>query len=408
MNIRNLTRLAISTTLVIMMAISFSSSLAADPVVVSGGADNDYESWIEKLNDGRLMVVFDRNPDWASGELFVTFSDDEGVSWTDPRLIISAAGDQATLSFVQYPTDTLRLWYASNETGSYGIHSARSIDGVNWTTEGKLDLGWGSTTHYDPTVVLEADGSLTMSYVVSGSGVFLAHHPVGGTWDTDRTQVDASGFRARVMKHSNGRYLYAYHKRTGGSYDYDVFVTTSTDRVNWSTPLRITTNLNSHDPFAGEATDGAYLLYYAKYQAPAYNLHRRKSYDALTWEPEESITMDAVNNTQPHFVMVGDQINLVWAHAVDDPDDHDVYFERSTYVYSCCDLRGDINHDGIAPDIADLIYLVTFMFQEGPEPPCMEETDVDGNLSETPDIADLIYLVTFMFQEGPALLPCTP
>jgi hypothetical protein len=58
------------------------------------------------------------------------------------------------------------------------------------------------------------------------------------------------------------------------------------------------------------------------------------------------------------------------------------------------------------PDIADLIYLVTYMFQEGPEPVCMDAADVNGNGTETPDIADLIYLVTFMFQDGPAPVAC--
>ncbi len=85
----------------------------------------------------------------------------------------------------------------------------------------------------------------------------------------------------------------------------------------------------------------------------------------------------------------------------------------------CCQSRGDINHDGQEqPDIADLIYMVTYMFQEGPEPPCDEprspecpehyfaETDVNGDGSCSPDIADLIYLVTYMFQEGPPLVPC--
>ena len=29
-----------------------------------------------------------------------------------------------------------------------------------------------------------------------------------------------------------------------------------------------------------------------------------------------------------------------------------------------------------------------------------------ANLTEVPDIADLVYLVTYMFQNGPALVPC--
>lgn len=76
----------------------------------------------------------------------------------------------------------------------------------------------------------------------------------------------------------------------------------------------------------------------------------------------------------------------------------------------CCEIRADINHDGSGPDIADLVYLVNYMFNGGQEPPCSEdgyfaEADVDGNMSG-PDIADLVYLVNYMFNGGPPPVPC--
>jgi hypothetical protein len=96
-----------------------------------------------------------------------------------------------------------------------------------------------------------------------------------------------------------------------------------------------------------------------------------------------------------------------------------VYCSADPCPISCCDIRGDINHDGTTePDIVDLIYLVRYMFQGGPLPLCDEpyspecpehyfpETDVNNDGSCAPDITDLIYLVTYMFQDGPALIPC--
>ena len=303
--------------------------VTATPTVVSGGQDNDYESWIERLQDGRLMIIFARNPDWASGDLFVTFSSDDGVSWTEEAAIISEPGDQATLSFTQFDDGLLQLWYASNESGLYRIYSATSLHGSDWTQEGEIDLGWSDQPqYYDPTVVREPDGSLTMSYIVSGDGVYVAHQPAGGTWDTDRNQVNSSGYRARIMQHSENGYLCSYHRRTGGQYEYDVFVRQSDDLVDWSDEVRLTTNQNSHDPFAGQMPDGSYMVYYAKHTAPAYNLWRRHSIDGVTWEPEEQITTDNSNNTQPHFFTDSSNLMLVWAHAVSYPNNHDVYFER--------------------------------------------------------------------------------
>jgi hypothetical protein len=71
----------------------------------------------------------------------------------------------------------------------------------------------------------------------------------------------------------------------------------------------------------------------------------------------------------------------------------------------CCQHRGDINHSGSGPDISDLVFLVTYMFQGGVEPPCLDEADINGS-GGGPDITDLVYLVTYMFQSGPAPVPC--
>lgn len=80
---------------------------------------------------------------------------------------------------------------------------------------------------------------------------------------------------------------------------------------------------------------------------------------------------------------------------------------------SCCNLRADINHDGTGPDISDLVYMVSYMFSGGPQPPCEDppgsgyfaEADVNGDMTG-PDISDLVYLVTYMFSGGPAPVAC--
>lgn len=63
-------------------------------------------------------------------------------------------------------------------------------------------------------------------------------------------------------------------------------------------------------------------------------------------------------------------------------------------------ICGDIDHSGGEPDISDLVYLVDYMFTEGPPPPVVEAADVNNSGGDI-DIADLIYLVDFMFTGGP-------
>ncbi|MCK4461322.1 MAG: hypothetical protein KAW46_05930, partial [candidate division Zixibacteria bacterium] len=66
-----------------------------------------------------------------------------------------------------------------------------------------------------------------------------------------------------------------------------------------------------------------------------------------------------------------------------------------------CIERGDM--DGIAGiTIADLVFLVDYMFSGGIPPFPLETADVD--CSGTVDIADLVYFVDWMFNGGPA--PC--
>lgn len=71
----------------------------------------------------------------------------------------------------------------------------------------------------------------------------------------------------------------------------------------------------------------------------------------------------------------------------------------------CCQIRGDTDSNGSGPDIADLVYLVNYMFQQGLIPACPEAADLNDDQSSA-DIADLVYLVSFMFQQGPPPSDC--
>ena len=70
----------------------------------------------------------------------------------------------------------------------------------------------------------------------------------------------------------------------------------------------------------------------------------------------------------------------------------------------CCETRGDIDGNGVGPSIADLVYLVSHVFKQGPPPPCKAEADVDG--TGALDVSDIVYLVGYMFKQGPAPVPC--
>jgi len=77
----------------------------------------------------------------------------------------------------------------------------------------------------------------------------------------------------------------------------------------------------------------------------------------------------------------------------------------------CCVNRG--NADGvIGPsgplDVADVTYLVAYLFTGGPEPSCVDEGNVDGLVGPGGpiDVADLTYLVAYLFTGGPEPPQC--
>ncbi|MBU8934486.1 MAG: hypothetical protein KOO62_10830 [candidate division Zixibacteria bacterium] len=77
--------------------------------------------------------------------------------------------------------------------------------------------------------------------------------------------------------------------------------------------------------------------------------------------------------------------------------------ELNLYVGPTVYICGDVDYNWEGPNIADLTYLVAFLFTGGPPPPVMETANIDGIIeSGSPvNIADLTYLVAYLFTGGP-------
>ncbi len=80
----------------------------------------------------------------------------------------------------------------------------------------------------------------------------------------------------------------------------------------------------------------------------------------------------------------------------------------------CCNgdgMRGnvdDLSGPGGDIDVADLTYLVAYLFTGGPAPACTDEGNVDGivGIGGPIDVADLTYLVAYLFIGGPPPPAC--
>ena len=76
----------------------------------------------------------------------------------------------------------------------------------------------------------------------------------------------------------------------------------------------------------------------------------------------------------------------------------------------CCNhdgMRGNVDYDPADHvNVVDLTYMVDYLFEGGPEPPCLDEANVNGSGSGDINVADLTLLVDFLFFGGLPPAPC--
>ena len=65
-------------------------------------------------------------------------------------------------------------------------------------------------------------------------------------------------------------------------------------------------------------------------------------------------------------------------------------------------LHGDANGDGVL-DLGDVVYLVNYLYKDGPAPTPLEAGDANGD--DEVDLGDVVYLINYLFKDGPAP-PC--
>ena len=71
----------------------------------------------------------------------------------------------------------------------------------------------------------------------------------------------------------------------------------------------------------------------------------------------------------------------------------------------CCEVRGDLDSSGNL-NVADVTWLVAFLFKGGPPAPCADNADVDGSGSGNINVADLTFLINYLFKGGPLPVSC--
>ncbi|HEX8254383.1 MAG TPA: sialidase family protein [Thermoanaerobaculia bacterium] len=312
------------------MLAALALSLLLVPRALFTGPELDYQSSVVE-HHGELVVVFERlNAGTFSGDLLVTRSTNRGASWSEPAAVAMTASNERAPSLVVVGDELVLFYLVGTPGGVYRIHRATSPDGQSWTTHGAIDLGWPTGAELNPDVIMEADGTLTMTYHRLGGASYIARSSDrGATWDTRRTVVAAASALPRITRReSDGTYLVTYQINPGNN-ALRLFSKSTTDPYDWSgdaSPLSI--DGNSHDSAPYVIVGGTFSVVYADARGTsAFNLFRRTSADGKTWSAATQLTFgDALNDVQPHVFDAARGRVLIWSRETTGTD-RDLWFD---------------------------------------------------------------------------------
>jgi hypothetical protein len=293
---------------------SYAAVFAASFVIVSclhaeqhvtSGPQLDYQPAIlRSSDDGARILVFERlDPSTFYGDLWLTRSTDGGEMWTEPAPIIATADNERHPALVQTGPLQYALFYLKGQSSatSFRIWRATSSDGVEFTEEAELDLGWPTGGEINPHVIRHADGTLTMSYQRLGAGVYVAESEDDGvTWDPSQTQIAANAQLPRIAyRESDGLYLATYQV---GSSALKMYAKTTKDVRDWSAPPQdFAIAGNNHDSLPVVMPDDAFAVFWIRASGNQFDIAVRRSPDGVAWSEPLAVTdTPDADDVEPH------------------------------------------------------------------------------------------------------------
>jgi hypothetical protein len=317
-------------------------SLSAGAGAAYTGPQTDYQPSLLREPDGSLTMVVERLGAGNSGDLLITRSVNGGATWTVPSPIIASSLNERHPALVRLASGGYALFFMVDEgRGRYRIHRATSPDGNAWIRHGALALGWKQPGEINPAVIVEGDGSLTMTYHLYQGAAYIARSTNGGaTWDALRTSVSGGATAAlpRIAKRaSDGRYVVTYQVNPGDG-NLDIYAKVSANPYDWSAaPTAVSVGDNSHDAQPIVLPDGRfYLVHAAVMGAQNFNLFARTSADGIAWSAPAQLTTDAaLADVEPHPIpgATPGTVVLAWGRqATAGTNDYDIWVDPAVSV----------------------------------------------------------------------------
>lgn len=322
------------------------------------------------------------------------------VSWRDSVVILSSIGSSKAVFRPQICIcdDTIFVTSQYYEDGDRYFIVMRTLDdGNSWSLVGDtIGPGVGS-----PHAFIVADSVWVIVHQPSYNVAAQTSTDGGITWSDDvRLSSDDYYGQAPATSCAGDSIVHAvwYDFESGSSGWGGVpYYRRSVDcGVTWEPTQALTESYYCEELDIWADSQRVYAVWNdARAGSPDYAMYMRVSHDnGSTWLPEQMIVDQVDPAWDPDVYGNGDYVWFAWR------EQHPPDWIWGVYVkYGAWYVPGDVDMSGEI-DIQDLVFLVTYMFNGGPQPWVLGACEMDGN-GVGPDIADLVYLVTYMFGGGP-------
>ncbi len=221
-----------------------------------------------RASDGRLVAAFQWFPrvqeSWD--KVAVSFSDDDGETWTDPETIVVNGLPEGyqrpfdpTLALTE--DGKIRLFFTSSvgkpgPDSSMEIYAAISDDGVTYQYEGRSFAVEGDRAYDSAALLLDGTWHLLTPYSPK-LGAYHGTSDDGVTFDrVDDILTDGFNWTGNLVAWGDA----AMRFYGGGSDTGGIWWSESADGETWTDP--VTTGLYGGDPAVVELGDGTYLVIY--------------------------------------------------------------------------------------------------------------------------------------------------
>lgn len=282
---------------------------------------SDYASTISYLPqvaaEGDYVIVLWNDGRGASySEIYYTFSEDNGETWSDNMLLTPNDGFPSEGVRVLVKDGKVHVLWADERFGQYEVYYKNSTDGgLTWSNERRMTF-WSAGTDWPGAIDTDGDyvHVLLTRYVGNSEAFYMKSGDNGSTWTTPVEVGDLDGHNSGgsgLVSFSSTVHICMVDLRTGR---YQIHYRNSTDNgTTWNPLVRISNS--TVKAMQCQMTADQQVIHVVWFDDKPDNkeiYYRNTTNLGIDWNEEVRLTFNADRSLQPHIGVNGSLIHVAW------------------------------------------------------------------------------------------------